>query len=272
MLEKLLIAINASLHAGGEIMKIYNSEFDVEYKEDESPLTMADKNAHDLIEGYLLKTNIHILSEEGKHESYDVRKKWNELWIVDPLDGTKEFVKRNGEFTVNIALVENNIPVIGVIYVAATNVLYFAESEIGAFKIVDIKPDFVADSLSDLLSIAKQLPLTKSNDIYTVVGSRSHQSADTQEYFNSLRTDHGDIKIMSIGSSLKLCMVAEGIADEYPRYAPTMEWDIAAGQAIVTASGGKVIDYETKKTLLYNRENLLNPWFTVSSSNVLISD
>jgi len=261
-MEKLLYtAITAALEAGKAILEIYHAgDFDVQVKGDNSPLTKADLVSHRKIVAHLEKTNIPILSEEGKAIPYKERKGWRQLWIVDPIDGTKEFVKRNGEFTVNIALIENQKPSIGVIVVPASGDLYFSTKETGAFKAsVDLKGYDVAA----LLSKGNKLPLKRTNKIFTIVASRSHMSQETEAYVQEMRVKHGDVQLISKGSSLKLCMVAEGQADCYPRFAPTMEWDTAAGQAICEHAGFKVIDWETKAPMLYNREELLNNWFLV---------
>ena len=247
--ELLQLAKSAAVLAGEEILKVYNKDFDVSYKEDQSPLTIADKNANAVIEKMLLESKIPILSEEGRQVPFKERKNWDKLWIVDPLDGTKEFVKRNGEFTVNIALIENGSPVMGVIYVPVTNVLYYASEE-GAFK-------------ESKKSIDK-LPIVTDRQSFIAVGSRSHQSPETKAYFDSLINKHGKVEVISMGSSLKICLVAEGKADVYPRFAPTMEWDTAAGHAIANYANKKLIDYKTKKEMKYNREQLLNNWFIVS--------
>jgi len=212
----------------------------------------------------LIKTEHPIISEENKQTDYSIRKDWNTCWIVDPLDGTKEFVKRNGEFTVNIALIKNQKPVLGVIYVPDTKVLYYADVEKQtAFKCL------LKSHTSDFKEIARNSiairPNTIKNKTIKVVGSRSHMSKETEDYVNVLKSDFDKVEIVSKGSSLKFCMVAEGIADVYPRFAPTMEWDTAAGQAICEAVGLQVISKETNKPLLYNRENLLNSWFLVSN-------
>lgn len=246
--ELLDLAVEAAILAGEEIIKIYDQNFEVFTKKDNSPLTIADQNANKIIENQLQKTQIPILSEEGKHASYKERKSWKHLWIVDPLDGTKEFVKRNGEFTVNIALVENGVPIMGIIYVPVTKVLYYSSS-LGAFKKINKK--------------ILRLPLNNDRNSFVVVGSRSHQSKETAEYFAELKKNNGDIEIISMGSSLKICLVAEGKADIYPRFAPTMEWDTAAGHAIVNASGKSLKDYHTGSEMIYNRENLINNWFIV---------
>lgn len=255
-------AIKASLEAGKRIMEIYDHEdFEVDIKSDNSPLTKADLASHEIIMIFLKTTKIPVLSEEGKGIPYESRKAWPQLWIVDPIDGTKEFIKKNGEFTVNIALIENQIPILGVIYVPAMGDLYFSHRENGSFK---VKNFFEFISMEALEAEASKLPLQLKNETYTVVASKSHLSYETEEYIRELEKQHGKVNSISKGSSLKLCMVAEGIADCYPRFAPTMEWDTAAGQAICKYAGKTVMDYETKSEMLYNRENLLNNWFLVS--------
>jgi len=253
--------IKASIEAGNEILKIYNTDFDVEFKDDKSPLTLADKNANKIIDSYLEQTQIPVLSEEGRNIPFDERKKWQKLWIVDPLDGTKEFVKKNGEFTVNIALVENGKPVFGVVYAPVLDILYVGDINDGAYKIKD------ASKLTNLLehfTAKNKLPQEKSKDYYGIVASRSHLTPETAGFIEKLKQKHKNVKIVSKGSSLKLCMVAEGEADIYPRFAPTSEWDTAAGHAVVLASGGLVVQAEDQnKEVIYNKENILNPWFIV---------
>ena len=254
-------AIKASLAAGKRIMEIYeNEDFEVDFKGDNSPLTKADLASHEIIMDFLKATDIPVLSEEGKDLSYDERKDWKQLWIVDPIDGTKEFIKRNGEFTVNIALVEDQKPVLGVIYVPALRELYFASRDIGSFKLDDIT-EF--SGMEEIMKSVVKLPKTINNKQFTVVASKSHLSPETEEYIASLEKEHGKVETISKGSSLKLCMVAEGVAQQYPRFAPTMEWDTAAGQAICIYAGKTVLDWETKEEMLYNREQLLNNWFLV---------
>jgi len=266
---KTLIAqvCKASVAAGEAILEVYNSDnFFVETKEDNSPLTLADKKSHEELMRFLEQTEIPILSEEGQHAAYAERKNWDFFWLVDPLDGTKEFIKRNNEFTVNVALIHKRRPIAGVIYVPVYKQLYFSIEEIGAFKIENIagnskqKYDF-----SSLKSNAILLPISKlqENRKYTVVGSRSHMSDENKQFIAKLKTQVGELEFMSKGSSLKLCMVAEGAADIYPRLGPTMEWDTAAGHAIVLGAKGTVIHFDTKMELLYNKENLLNPYFIV---------
>ena len=261
MKQLLNTAIIAALEAGKSILEIYNSgDFNVEIKGDNSPLTKADISSHNVIMFYLKKTKIPVLSEEGRSISFQERKDWKQLWIIDPIDGTKEFIKRNGEFTVNIALVENQQPFLGVIFVPVTRELYFSSKELGAYKVAVNLEEY---NLEDILAKANKLPLQLQENTFTIVASRSHMSAETESYVQKMRDIHGKVKLISKGSSLKLCMVAEGTADCYPRFAPTMEWDTAAGQAICEHAGFKVIDCGTKENMLYNRKELLNNWFIV---------
>ncbi len=262
MNDLLLSAIRASLEAGDAILNVYDSgDFGIEKKEDASPLTRADKNAHKVICEVLKSTGYPVLSEEGKSIAYAERSKWDYFWMVDPLDGTKEFVKRNGEFTVNIALIHEQKSILGVIYVPVTKTLYFAAEGIGCFKF-QINEQ-VADNLDGILLQSVKLPIEIPHKKFTVVASRSHLSEETEMFIDGLKTKHKDLDFLSSGSSIKLCLVAEGSADVYPRFAPTMEWDTAAGQAICEIAGKTVIDYTTNKQLLYNKENLLNNWFIV---------
>lgn len=250
------LAIKAAIEAGKEILDVYyNSDFGVEYKADNSPLTKADKRAHNAIMKSLLSTKIPILSEEGKSIDFNERKNWELFWLVDPLDGTKEFVKRNDEFTVNIALIEGNSPIAGVVYVPVTKTLYWSNSE-GSYKaIAGINGEPIAD--------VQKLPLEIDKEDFVVVGSKSHMNAETEKYIDSIDTKGKKVEMKSRGSSLKICMVAEGLADVYPRLAPTMEWDTAAGHSIVKFAGKQIIQYENNEPLIYNKENLLNPWFVV---------
>jgi 3'(2'), 5'-bisphosphate nucleotidase len=206
-------------------------------------------------------TAIPVLSEEGKHMDFEERASWAKLWVVDPLDGTKEFVKRNGEFTVNVALIENGSPVLGVVYVPVSGELYY-----GCEGMVAAKMSAVMEEVDIVWEKAELMPLDvyKERDVFVAVGSRSHASAETQAYFDVLNEEHGRVQILSKGSSLKLCMVAEGAADVYPRFAPTMEWDTAAGHAVCKYAGCNVFQYDSKTPLTYNKENLLNPWFLVA--------
>ena len=258
------VAIAAALEGGKEIMRIYDDpsqDFGIERKADNSPLTLADKAAHNCIVRHLEPTGIPILSEEGAHLPYEERKLWRRLWIVDPLDGTKEFIKKNGEFTVNIALVEDGKPVLGVIYVPATGVLYAGVVGEGAWK------ETPSNSPSKgRTQVRESLPIEGEvwRGSFVIVASRSHLTPETEEYIEQMRREHGDVQLISSGSSLKICLVAEGAADVYPRFAPTMEWDTAAGDAIARAAGKEVVDAKTGKPLTYNKPDLHNPWFIVS--------
>ena len=237
-----------ALEAGDAIMKIYARDFAIEYKDDKSPLTEADTKSNEIICKELAEhyPNIPILSEENKEVKYKDRKNWEYYWCIDPIDGTKEFIKKNDEFTVNIALIQEGTPVLGVVYAPAMNEMYTAKKGYGAFKNEQKLPLYVNNNPEEKLF---------------VVASKSHLSAETQNFINSLDTK--EIVQVSKGSSLKLCMVAEGVADIYPRLAPTMEWDTAAAHAIVLEAGKKVYQYHNEKPVVYNKENLLNPWFVV---------
>jgi len=281
-LHHILVSIYAAIEAGNAILQVYrSSDFKVEQKADNSPLTLADRNAHDVIMQHLSDFDIPVLSEEGKHTPYDERKRWGTFWIVDPLDGTKEFIKKNGEFTVNIAMISKNKPVAGVVLVPDKNILYFASSEIGSYRVdvsqiaellsaksgnmgkpIDLSDSKTAEIASELIGHSTKLPISQSpRQPYTIAGSRSHATPELEAFVEEKRKEYGEVEFISAGSSLKLCLVAEGRADIYPRTGPTMEWDTAAGQAVVENAGGKVLQYETEQPLLYNKENLLNPWF-----------
>lgn len=261
--ELLKLAIKASIDAGVKILEIYEDEdFGIQSKDDESPLTVADIASNNAIMDYLKTTNIPIISEENKEIAYIDRKDWNECWIVDPLDGTKEFIKRNGEFTVNIALCRFGKPILGVIYVPVTREIYYAEvSNNVAYKsILDQAHNITKELFSEKDRIE---PSILDKYLIRIVGSRSHMNKNTLDYIDSVEPNFESIDIVSKGSSLKFCLVAEGKADVYPRFAPTMEWDTAAGHAICNAVGLNVISQETNKELNYNKENLLNPFFLV---------
>lgn len=237
--------------AGEAIMSIYGEDdFTVVMKEDRSPLTTADEASHDIIVAGLQKhfPDIPILSEEGANIPYDVRKDWQCFWMVDPLDGTKEFIKRNGEFTVNIAMIESGRPVFGVVFVPVQDKLYWGGDSGGAWV------QQGSDS-PQRITVREPDPIKG----LTVVMSRSHPSPELEEYLKTINIADA----VSVGSSLKLCVVAEGNADLYPRLGPTMEWDTAAGQAVVEAAGGEVMVFTEKVSLEYNRRNMLNPAFIV---------
>jgi len=264
ILKMVWLAVKASVPAGEAILKVYDTDFEVDTKSDDSPLTRADMESHNIISEYLEKTDIPVLSEEGKNIPFSERKAWSVFWLVDPLDGTKEFVNRNGEFTVNIALIKDNHPLAGVIYIPVTDELFIGAPGIGARKFSDVK-NLLEGSTNwdDFVASGNSLPQENDRNLYTVVCSRSHMSPETQTFINEIKEKQGEIDYASRGSSLKLCMVAEGLADIYPRFAPTMEWDTGAGQAIAEHSGATVINANTGERLSYNKENLLNSWFIV---------
>lgn len=249
-LQKLLeICKQAAQEAGDEILKIYKTgDFSIEAKSDDSPLTKADKAAHVKIVSHLESTNIPILSEEGRDISYSERSKWEYFWMVDPLDGTKEFIKKNGEFTVNIALIHKEESILGVVYTPVLDELHWAIKELGAFRQVEGK-------VEKLMVSNKKL----NERSLKVVASRSHMSSETEDYLKKLATP----EIVSKGSSLKFLLVASGEADVYPRFGPTMEWDTAAAHIIVKEAGGSVTLIDEKTELSYNKQDLLNPYFIV---------
>lgn len=263
----MICALRAAVEAGHRIMEVYNDapgNMQVELKADQSPLTRADREAHDIISQRLsARTPYPILSEEGAHQPFAERKEWPVLWVVDPLDGTKEFIGRNGQFTVNIALVEKGAPVAGVIYVPVSGTLYFAFRGEGAYRLALAEDEWPGEDWEELKSHAQRLPLPGGHEGFVVVASRSHLSPETADYIDQVRSRHADVRTLSAGSSLKLCLVAEGAADVYPRLAPTMEWDTAAGDAIAREAGCVVVDARTDSPLTYNKEDLHNPWFVV---------
>jgi 3'(2'), 5'-bisphosphate nucleotidase len=247
------------LNAGEKVMEIYESlDFEIEIKQDLSPITKADIISNQIILEYLEESKIPVLSEESKMIPFSERKNWNLLWIVDPIDGTKEFIKRNGDFTINIALIENQIPILGVIYIPVTKELFFASKSIGSFK---TKIENSNINLREIIRNAQQLPLKNQKKSFTFVASQTHNSKETIDFINLNSKKLESYEIISRGSSLKLCLIAEGSANMYPRMSPTMEWDIAAGHAICLYAGFDVYDYKKRKTLKYNKENLLNNWF-----------
>ena len=281
--DHLLTALLASKKAGLAILKVYKQDFDVSYKEDHSPLTLADQRAHDIIVDHLTDSSgksLPILSEEGKGIPFEERCAWEYFWLIDPLDGTKEFIKRNGEFTVNIALIYQHRPILGVIYAPVNNVFYFASDGFGsyrlkndnAFELLEGKASEIEreSMLKEILKQSDRLPcydkpLDTHDSQFVIVGSRSHPSKEFEAFVKTMRKQHSKVEVISSGSSLKLCLVAEGRADIYPRLGPTMEWDTAAGQAIVEQANGSVLNYETGEPLQYNKKNLLNSWFIVKT-------
>jgi 3'(2'), 5'-bisphosphate nucleotidase len=265
-------AIAAAMAAGREIMAVYATDFASERKTDDSPLTEADRRAHAAIVSVLASTKLPVLSEEGQHAPAAARQAWERYWLVDPLDGTKEFIKRNGEFTVNIALMERQPgwegrdgtarPVAGVMYAPVLDRLYFAWRGGGAYRQDDAATREASGAYQRTLS-AVRLPVPNQRTAYTIVASRSHRSAETDAFIARMQQEHGAVALTSMGSALKFGLVAEGAADAYPRFAPTLEWDSAAGQAIVEEAGRQVIDQATGQSMRYNKNDLMNRWFIV---------
>lgn len=257
-------AFNAAVRAGAEIMKVYNSnEYNVEVKSDKSPLTIADRLAHNKIKEMLGETRIPILSEEGREILYDERKNWEMFWLVDPLDGTKEFIKRNNEFTVNIALMVDNKCAGAIVYVPYLGKIYFAEEGGGAKLLEGVQPDENASySDADIRHRAQSLPLAAAaHDTFRVAVSRSHQTVSTKRYIDKMREKHPDLELIEQGSSYKFCLIAEGVIDYYPRTTRTYEWDTAAAELILVEAGGTVRSLPKREKLQYNKSDLSNPWF-----------
>jgi len=258
-------AVMAALRGGGRIMEIYDdpaADFEVERKADDSPLTVADRRADEVICAMLAATGIPVLSEEMAAAPYETRSGWERLWIVDPLDGTKEFIGRRDDFTVNIALVEGGVPVAGAVYLPVFGILYVAVKGEGSFRVDGVRPDTAA-TLSELMAMGTPLPLPAGDRPYTCVASVSHLDDDTRRFIDSLRAVHPDLAIVSRGSSIKICLVAEGAADIYPRMAPTMEWDTAAGHAVALMAGRDIVRADDMTPLAYNKRDLHNPRFIV---------
>lgn len=246
------LVVEAAKKAGKAIMQIYLSDdFEVQLKSDQSPLTKADQKAHQIIAECLLPLGIPILSEEGKQIDYSERKKWNLFWMVDPLDGTKEFIKRNGEFTVNIALIENNQTVWGLVFAPVLNKLYYVDAN-NQVVLVENEKTIVLQKKSIALDLHKKG--------IQVVASRSHLDENTSKMINQFN----EPQLLSMGSSLKFMLLAEGKADIYPRFAPTMEWDTAAAHAILKKLNYQILQENKPVELAYNKENLLNPGFIAS--------
>ena len=261
-------AYNAAVRAGAVILEIYKREdYHVSLKNDSSPLTIADRRAHDTIKEYLGSTRIPILSEEGREMLYDERKNWALFWLVDPLDGTKEFINGNNEFTVNIALMSDNEAVASVVYVPYIRRMFMAVKGGGAY----VKEDLVASATSeaDFVSIGEglvSLPVaTKGNEPMRIAISRSHNTPETFAHIDAIRTCVPDVEVVEQGSSYKFCMLAEGTVDYYVRTSNTYEWDTAAGELILEEAGGSTVAIDSGKHLAYNKELLNNPHFVCRS-------
>jgi 3'(2'), 5'-bisphosphate nucleotidase len=246
--------IDIAKEAGTAIMSIYNQDYDIELKDDRSPLTLADRESNKIIISSLTKQypQIPYISEETKQTPYERRKHWEYHWLIDPLDGTKEFIKKNDEFTVNIALINKSTPVLGLIYIPAKDTIYYAIQNQGSKKII-----------KDSEPAAIKAKKTADPKKLIVVGSRSHANSELMDLIESKKKQYDEVELISAGSSIKFCLVAEGLADIYPRTGPTMEWDTAAGHAIVSESGKQVLKFNSDDPLTYNKQNLLNDWFIV---------
>jgi 3'(2'), 5'-bisphosphate nucleotidase len=253
------IAIGAAMEAGRATVKYYRGEIGVMFKEDNSPITLADLESNRIIHEYLTGMKIPVLSEESRLVPFSERKNWERLWLIDPLDGTKEFINKSAEYTINIALVEKGIPVLGVVFAPIINSLYYGTFEAGSYRIK------TSDNIitKDIRKKAVRLKVKKIPGRVRVVASKSHLTAATEDFIKKLgkQVHLGELK--SFGSSLKVCMIAEGSADIYPRLGPTMEWDTAAGHAVALNAGCKLRDIKSGNGIRYNKENLLNPWFVV---------
>lgn len=253
--------------AGRAILEVYETKFEVDYKEDSSPLTMADRRSHDIIlEGLaslvcspVFTEPIPVLSEEGRDIPYSERSKWKVFWMVDPLDGTKEFVKRNGEFTINIALIADNLPVLGVVYLPVPDVLYCGYADDSGSLAHRYRSACKSDSF---LQQGERLPLASESDpeprLLRIAGSRSHSGAEFEAFVEEKRREYDRVEVLYAGSALKFCVVAEGKADVYPRFGPTMEWDTAAGHAVARGAGRIVVAHPSGAEFLYNKRELKN--------------
>jgi len=247
--------IDISIEAGDAILEFYNSEIDVQVKFDSSPLTKADLESNSIIVKRLktLMPNIPILSEEEADISFDVRSKWNEYWLVDPLDGTKEFINKNGEFTVNIALIRDHKPIFGLIHLPVKKHTYWGCEDKGSFFL-------------DQANNTRKINVSKNtNDPIRIAASRSHPSEELTNLLDKIK----NYKLLEVGSSLKFCLIASGEADIYPRFGPTSEWDTAAGEAIARFAGGSMVDFENNNIIYNKGENLINPYFLVTTHQKL---
>lgn len=255
------LALNAAIAGGREVMAVYRQDdFKIQIKADVSPVTMADTNSQCAIIEHLTKSNLPILSEEGDEIPYHIRQHWHQLWVVDPLDGTKEFIARNGEFAINIALVDDYQPKMGIILHPVEGTIYIGEQEVGLLVLK--LPDNWADSDCQYeINELKVLSTLKEPSDFTAVVSKSHFNTSTNWFMDKAKDLFGSVSTIHIGSALKQCLVASGAAHFYPRIGPTKEWDTAAGHALVKAVGGNILVYPDYQELTYNREDLTNPSF-----------
>ncbi len=251
------LIIKAAVEAGKATLRYYGKPAELSHKDDQSPLTLADLESNQIIESYLQTTQIPVISEESPLPDYRLRRKWEQVWLVDPLDGTREFIQKRQEFTINIALVEHGVPVMGAVYVPVQDVLYYAVKERGAYKVEKAS----AREVDKISEVALRLPFAKFGKKTIVVASKSHLNSETSDFIVNLSVKPEEMELQSYGSSLKLCKLAEGVAHIYPRMGTTMEWDTAAGHAILSEAGCELLSYPGYGTMLYNKADLKNPWF-----------
>jgi len=265
---------NAAVRAGAAIMKVYKhqEDYDISVKSDKTPITVADRLAHTSIKESLGQTRIPILSEEGREMLYDERRNWDLFWLVDPLDGTVEFIKGNNEFTVNIALMENNVCVASAVYVPYLEKMYMADKGAGSFLKTGVAPDAdAAYTYGDIMAGRRRLPLVDcANTRQRIAVSRSHQTPETAEYVAAARRHYPDAEVVEQGSSYKFCLLAEGAVDYYVRTTHTYEWDTAAGELILSEAGGYTRSLPANESFGYNKEDLHNPWFVCKSKYCLL--
>lgn len=259
--DKHRIAVEAAIDASSVIMEFYSRGYQAQVKPDGSPVTEADLASSKVINERLDQTGIPVMDEETAHKSYAERLQWSAFWCVDPLDGTKEYIKRNGEFAVNIALIEGQNAVFGVIASPVRQEIIFGGKETGVF--------YCTFGQFEDPAFWQKISPSKLNDPLVMISSRSHHHGISLDFVNSLQRAFGEVAFLQKGSALKFFDLALGKADVYPRFAPTMEWDVAAGQAILEALGGSITNPETGKPLRYNKENLLNPHFIAETSSFL---
>jgi 3'(2'), 5'-bisphosphate nucleotidase len=257
---------NAAVRAGAAIMKIHGhkDDYDITLKSDKTPITMADRSAHRTIREALGHTRIPILSEEGREMRYDERRNWELYWLVDPLDGTAEFIEGYNEFTVNIALMSEGVPVCAVVYVPYLAKAYVASQGVGSFLVEGVRPSSAADYTYELICSRRQsLPLASNRERngFRVAVSRSHQTPETFERIEALREKYPSLEVIEQGSTYKFCLLAEGSIDYYPRTTHTYEWDTAAAELILSEAGGSTRSLPEGEPLRYNKADLRNPWF-----------
>jgi 3'(2'), 5'-bisphosphate nucleotidase len=259
------VAFYAALQAGRQVLDIMDSEdYQISMKSDNTPISLADRMAHKTIGDFLMHTRIPVMSEEGRNILFEERRSWDVLWIVDPLDGTRQFIKKRKEFTVNIALISAGSPVLGVIYAPAYGAIYFGHREIGSYKMkIDNLDEVLRYSFDDIFAKSMEMP-SSGNDkpkAYTILASLNHTNRDTMKFVENMKAKHGEVVMEQIGSSLKMCLLADGLADVYARHTNTYEWDTAAAQAVLEGAGYSIRNIETGSPLIYNKESLTNPYF-----------